>query len=78
MFDENEKGRKSEEEGKSLAITTFLCQCDPVVLQKDDFQPVANHWIVVDHLANGGDQADDHLGCVVTWSSLRGRVGEKG
>lgn len=57
---------------ESLGITTFLCQRDSVIFQKDDFQAVANHWIVVDHLADGCDQADDHLGCVVSRGSLQG------
>lgn len=64
------RDRKVKRRGRT---TTFLCQCDPVVLQKDDFQAVANHGVVVDHLADGCDQADDHLGCVVPRSSLRGR-----
>lgn len=54
----------------SLGITTFLCQRDSVIFQKDDFQAVAHHRIVVDHLADGCDQADDHLGCVVSRGSL--------
>lgn len=62
------KGKRRE----SLGITTFLCQCDSVIFQKDDFQAVADHQIVVDHLADGCDQADDHLGCMVSRGSLRG------
>lgn len=54
----------------SLGITTFLCQRDSVIFQKDDFQAVAHHRIVVDHLSDGCDQADDHLGCVVSRGSL--------
>lgn len=52
-------------------MVTSLSQCDPVVLQKDDFETVSDHRIVVDHLTDGCDQANDHLGCVVPRSSLR-------
>lgn len=51
-------------------MVTSLRQCDPVVLQKDDFETIADHGIVVDHLADGCDQADDHLCRVVSRSSL--------
>lgn len=73
-FDANETRRRSGEEGEhgTKKKTTFLCQCDSVVFQKDDFQAVAHHRIVVDHLADGCDQADDHLGCVVSGGSLGG------
>lgn len=53
-----------------MAITS-LCQRDPVVLQKDDFETVPDHGVIVDHLADGCDQTDDHLGRVVSRSSLR-------
>lgn len=49
---------------------TSLCQRDPVVLQKDDFETVADHGVIVDNLADGCDQTDDHLGRVVSRSSL--------
>lgn len=52
-------------------FVTSLSQCDPVVLQKDDFETIADHGIVVDHFADGCDQADDHLCRVVSRSSLR-------
>ena len=61
-------------EGSDLVITS-LCQCDPVVLQKDDFETVSDHGIVVDHLTDGRDQTDNHLGGVVSRSSLRERQG---
>lgn len=53
---------------------TSLCQCHSVVLQKDDLKTISDHRIVVDHLANGCDQTDYHLGRVVARSGLR--VGE--
>lgn len=52
-------------------VITFLCQGDSVVLQEDDFQTISNHGIVVDHLTDGSDQTDDHLGSVVSRSSLQ-------
>lgn len=61
-------------ESNDLVITS-LCQCDSVVLQKDDFETVSDHGIVVDHLANGRDQTDNHLGGVVSRRSLRERPG---
>lgn len=53
---------------------TSLCKGDSVVLQKDDFQAVSDHRIIVDHLTNGCDQTDNHLGCVVSRSSLQERT----
>lgn len=58
--------------GNDLLIT-FLCQCDSVVLQKDDFETISNHRIIVDHFADSCDQTDDHLGSVVSRSSLQQR-----
>lgn len=63
-------GEAERRESLGRKKNTFLCQCDSVVFQKDDFQAVAHHRIVVDHLADGCDQADDHLGCVVSGGSL--------
>lgn len=57
-----------------VMLITSLCQCDSVVLQKDDFQAVSDHRIVVDHLADGCDQADNHFGCVVSRGSLHERT----
>ena len=51
-------------------LHTFLSQCDSVVLQEDDFETVSNHRVVVDHLADGCDETDDHLGSVVPRGSL--------
>lgn len=58
-------------------MVTSLSQRDPVVLQKDDFETVADHRIIVDHLADGCDHADDHLGGVVSRSSLHEAIGKK-
>lgn len=52
-------------------LITFLCQRDSVVLQKDDFETISDHRIVVDHLTNSCDQTDNHLGSVVARSSLQ-------
>lgn len=65
------------EERAGLLHYTFLSQRDPVVLQKDDFETVADHRIIVDHLADGCDQADDHLRGVVSRSSLHEAIGKK-
>lgn len=65
-------GEAKRRESPGQKKPTFLCQRDSVVFQKDDFQAVTHHRIVVDHLADGCDQADDHLGCVVSGGSLRG------
>ena len=51
-------------------LLTFFGQCDLVVLQEDDLQAVAHHWVVVDDVPDGGDQLDDHLGGVVAGSGL--------
>lgn len=56
--------------GNGTMLITSLCQCDSVVLQKDDFQAISDHRIIVDHLADGCDQADNHLGRVVSRSGL--------
>lgn len=58
------------EEMTSDRAVTSLCQRDPVVLQKDDFETVADHGVIVDNLADGCDQTDDHLGRVVSRSGL--------
>lgn len=58
---------------KVIFLITSLSQCDSVVLQKDDFETVSDHRIVVDHFANSCDQADNHLGGVVSRSSLQKR-----
>lgn len=63
--------------GRGYYVVTFLSQRDPVVLQKDDFETVADHWIVVDHLADGCDQADDHLCGVVSRSRLHQAIGKR-
>ena len=53
---------------------TFLGQGHSVVLQEDHFEPVAHNRIVVDNVADGRDQLDDHLGHVVAGRCLeRGR-----
>lgn len=52
-------------------VITFLCQCNSVVLQKDDFETVSNHRIIVDHFTNSCDQTNNHLGSVVSRSSLQ-------
>lgn len=54
-------------------VITSLRQCDSVILQKDDFEAVSDHGIIVDHLADSRDQTDNHLGSVVSRSSLRVR-----
>lgn len=58
--------------GNDLLIT-FLCQCDSVVLQEDDFETISDHRIMVDHFTNSCDQTDNHLGSVVARSSLQQR-----
>lgn len=49
---------------------TFLGQGHTVVLQEDHFEPVAHNWIMVDDIADGRDQLDDHLSHVVTRGCL--------
>lgn len=51
---------------------TFLCQRDSVVLQEDHTEAVSYHWVVVNHIPNGCDEFDDHLGHVVSRGSLWG------
>ena len=58
-------------------LCTFLSQSDAVVLQENDLEAIANHRVVVDHLTNGGDEANDFLGGVITWSSLKERERER-
>lgn len=73
----SDKKRRGEQKAckkvSHLGITS-LCKGDSVVLQKDDFQTVSNHRIIVDHLTNGCDQTDNHLGRVVSRSSLQDRT----
>lgn len=52
-------------------MITSLCQCDSVVLQKDDLQAISNHRIIVDHLTDSCDHTDNHLCGVVPRSSLQ-------
>lgn len=54
-------------------MITSLCQCDSVVLQEDDFEAVSDHGVVVDHLADSRNHTDNHLGGVVSRSSLGDR-----
>lgn len=71
----SDKKRQGEQTAcKSHWGITSLCKGDSVVLQKDDFQAVSDHRVIVDHLTNGCDQTDNHLGCVVSRSSLQERT----
>lgn len=49
---------------------TFLSQRHSVVLQEDHFEPVAHNRIMVDYVADGCDQLDDHLCHVITGGRL--------
>lgn len=50
---------------------TLLSQGYPVVLQEDDLELVPHIGIVVDDLADGRDEFDDHLGHVVARGCLK-------
>lgn len=54
----------------SQKLITLLSQCDAVVLQEDDFKAISHHGVIINDISDGRDQLDDHLGSVVSWSSL--------
>lgn len=49
---------------------TFFSQGHSVVLQKDDFQLVSNHRVIVHHVTHSCNEFDDHFSHVVSGSSL--------
>lgn len=63
---------------QSSTVITLLSQSDPVVLQEDDLKAISHHGVVVNDVADGRDELDDHLSGVVPRSCLQAQTQQEG